>query len=232
MKRSRRFLIAKSTVMQRRRLRFEALESRRLLNVDWRNPTDNLDVDADGVMSPLDVLTIVNDINSNGTGTLPAVFNPTRQYIDTNGSGTLEPLDVLEVINFLNASDSSLRTVTDANAGSAFLVQQSITVTLGSDTGTRKYRMQVDPSFGQNSGSRFSPDVFSVYLVNPADQNQTLLDRGVSGTSLFSISPNGVETAPGLATWDGQFLEIDFGAQQLRTLDTAVLKLQLLNSNP
>jgi RHS repeat-associated protein len=232
MKRSRRFLIAKSTVMQRRRLRFEALESRRLLNVDWRNPTDNLDVDADGVMSPLDVLTIVNDINSNGTGALPAVFNPTRQYIDTNGSGTLEPLDVLEVINFLNASDSSLRTVTDANAGSAFLVQQSITVTLGSDTGTRKYRMQVDPSFGQNSGSRFSPDVFSVYLVNPADQNQTLLDRGVSGTSLFSISPNGVETAPGLATWDGQFLEIDFGAQQLRTLDTAVLKLQLLNSNP
>ncbi len=37
----------------------------------WQNPAEPLDVNADGFITPLDVLLIINDINTNGARTLP-----------------------------------------------------------------------------------------------------------------------------------------------------------------
>jgi hypothetical protein len=65
------------------------------------NPTNALDVDGDGVVSPLDVLTLVNTINLRGIGPVPA---PPEflGFLDVNANGLLDPLDVLRVINALN----------------------------------------------------------------------------------------------------------------------------------
>lgn len=73
----------------------------------WRNqflptnPSNAMDVDGDATVSPLDVLVIINAINSAGIGPVPPV-PMFLGHIDVNANGTVEPLDVLNVINFIN----------------------------------------------------------------------------------------------------------------------------------
>lgn len=102
----------------------------------YRNPSTNpavldangnsLDVNADGFISPIDVLQVINYINS-GLPTdlsLPATNVP--PYIDVNGDGSVGPLDALLVINYLNSLSPSGEgeeisegaRVTEANLGS------------------------------------------------------------------------------------------------------------------
>ena len=66
------------------------------------NPSNPLDVTGDGMVDPLDVLVIINAINSIGVGPVPS---PPQflGHLDTNGNGLVDPLDVLIVINFINA---------------------------------------------------------------------------------------------------------------------------------
>ena len=70
----------------------------------YQNQLNPLDVDADGSITPLDVLTLVNDINKNGLRDLPNGVPSSAPYLDTNGNGKLDPLDVLEIVNFINAN--------------------------------------------------------------------------------------------------------------------------------
>jgi hypothetical protein len=63
-----------------------------------------LDVNADGSVSPLDVLIIVNFLNFAGASSIPvAGLEPPPPYRDVNGDNFISPLDVLEVINFINS---------------------------------------------------------------------------------------------------------------------------------
>ncbi|MEZ6136392.1 MAG: dockerin type I domain-containing protein [Pirellulaceae bacterium] len=66
------------------------------VSTNFRNPNDT---NGDGMVSPVDVLLIVNFINSNGSGSFPIQF---AGYIDTNADGVISPIDVLLVINQLN----------------------------------------------------------------------------------------------------------------------------------
>lgn len=83
-------------------------------SLPWQNPIHRLDADGDGIVSPLDVLVIINHLNrssgSNTPGNLP-LFDPShpkaQHFVDTNGSNNSEPLDVLVVINHLNQRDTS-----------------------------------------------------------------------------------------------------------------------------
>jgi hypothetical protein len=67
---------------------------------------NKLDVNADGFVSPIDVLIVVNDLNFNGTRVLP-LDQPVPPYLDVNGNKSVDPLDVLELINFINARGNS-----------------------------------------------------------------------------------------------------------------------------
>ena len=93
-----------------RSLRVEQLESRMLMNVDWRNPVDSLDVNSDLVISPLDVLVVINDLNTRGARALPPTRNPTEPFLDATGNQSIDPLDVLTIINYLNVQGSGART--------------------------------------------------------------------------------------------------------------------------
>jgi hypothetical protein len=107
-----------SRVQKNRRLRrragkrnrtvlLETLEPRLLLNSDWQNPFDRLDVNDDGHVTPLDALIGINDLNARGSRALPAraeseVGSP--PFLDVNGDGANSPADVLVVVSQLNAT--------------------------------------------------------------------------------------------------------------------------------
>jgi RHS repeat-associated protein len=106
----------------------------------------------------------------------------------------------------------------------------TIDVTVGQTTGTRLYRLQIGAALGNNASGNDAlfTSLFSIYVVDPADPQNTLIDRGIKGTSVFSLSPSGVELATGLVRWDGDVVEIDLGS--IENLDTARLRFQLLSN--
>jgi hypothetical protein len=71
----------------------------------WQNQTTPNDVNKDLVLTPLDALIVINDLNVNGARQLP---NPPAEgegpppFPDVNGDGYLTPSDALGVINALN----------------------------------------------------------------------------------------------------------------------------------
>lgn len=81
-----------------------ATVSVRVQNSRWQNPQNSLDVNADGFVSPIDALLIINYINSKGDPILPSSGFIPPPYIDTTGDELVTPNDVLQVINFLNAN--------------------------------------------------------------------------------------------------------------------------------
>ena len=73
----------------------------------YTNPSNRLDVNGDGGVSPLDVLQLVNYINVNGSGALPfPVATTPPPYLDVDGDGFVGPLDVITVINYINSQTS------------------------------------------------------------------------------------------------------------------------------
>ena len=97
-----------STASGNRRLLFENLEQRVLLAADWQNSLNRLDISDNGVVTPFDALTVINELNlrriSDGTGQLPPRPPnwPPGELIDADGSGSVSPFDALLVINALN----------------------------------------------------------------------------------------------------------------------------------
>lgn len=71
----------------------------------WQNPRMPLDVNADGIISPLDVLVGINRLNAardRNLGEERSATDPDHTFPDANGDGIHSPLDVLVIINRLN----------------------------------------------------------------------------------------------------------------------------------
>jgi hypothetical protein len=71
----------------------------------WQNPVYRWDINDDGVVTPLDVLSAINELNRNGPRQLPVPPQPPLApppYYDVSGDNWLAPLDALLVINYLN----------------------------------------------------------------------------------------------------------------------------------
>ncbi|MEZ6136989.1 MAG: dockerin type I domain-containing protein [Pirellulaceae bacterium] len=84
---------------------FERLESRQLLAGDWHNANLRCDVDDSGLVTPLDVLLVINFINNAGVRTLvPNTRGDSEFFVDVSNDGLLSAVDVLQVINTLNES--------------------------------------------------------------------------------------------------------------------------------
>ncbi|WP_203328907.1 dockerin type I domain-containing protein [Candidatus Laterigemmans baculatus] len=71
----------------------------------WQNPLHALDANNDGIVSPLDALVVINDLNRIGGRILDA-SDPEGPFVDINGDGWLSPLDALQVVNYLNRMPS------------------------------------------------------------------------------------------------------------------------------
>lgn len=71
----------------------------------WQNKVSNVDINSDGVTSPIDALLVVNELNQRESRRLPT--NPTNAdkifgFVDASGDGFVTPLDALMVVNQLN----------------------------------------------------------------------------------------------------------------------------------
>ena len=73
----------------------------------WQNPDNQLDVNADGFVSPMDVLKIINELNTPvyhdpSNGKLSDPPNPVPAFFDVDGDGFIAPADAILIINVLN----------------------------------------------------------------------------------------------------------------------------------
>jgi hypothetical protein len=71
----------------------------------YTNQSNNLDVNGDTFVSPIDVLQLINYLNNPANPTQLSLPRPTSgpPYLDVNGDGFITPLDALIVINHLNS---------------------------------------------------------------------------------------------------------------------------------
>lgn len=70
----------------------------------WQNAEQPQDVNADGSVSPLDALLVINSLNERGTQRLPNEHPAGSPFLDVNNDGFVAPVDALLVINELNQS--------------------------------------------------------------------------------------------------------------------------------
>jgi hypothetical protein len=74
----------------------------------WQNPVNRFDVDNSGAVSPVDVLLVINYLNTNPSNPLPIPRPAGRPYFDVNGDGSATASDVLQLINHLNQLNQQL----------------------------------------------------------------------------------------------------------------------------
>jgi hypothetical protein len=73
---------------------------------DFQNPSNAYDVDNDGLVSPLDVLNVVNFLNANMASTSVSILNSAPPFFDVDGDDFVTPLDALQVTDYLNEDGS------------------------------------------------------------------------------------------------------------------------------
>jgi len=75
-----------------------------ILDTSWHNTSDPADVNGDGVISPIDALQVINELNEDGARPLPPPSQGSAPppYVDVSGDGLVSPVDALIVINRLN----------------------------------------------------------------------------------------------------------------------------------
>jgi hypothetical protein len=79
-------------------------------HLQWQNLINRFDVNGDDSVDPLDVLAIINQINTGSGGSRLPAFDPAIPdrflFLDVDGDNGLSPLDVLAVINLINNRSS------------------------------------------------------------------------------------------------------------------------------
>ncbi len=81
----------------------QAAQSADATQANWQNPVTTMDVNGDQVVSPIDSLLILNELNSVGAHKLTGDGSG-PPYVDTSGDGFVSTLDALLVLNDLNAN--------------------------------------------------------------------------------------------------------------------------------
>jgi hypothetical protein len=74
--------------------------------VPYQNPINPFDVDNDRTVSPLDVLAIINLLNSVGPSIPTNQLPVSTPFVNVTGDNQIDPLDVLALINFINSRSS------------------------------------------------------------------------------------------------------------------------------
>ncbi|MBM4091058.1 MAG: hypothetical protein FJ276_16795, partial [Planctomycetes bacterium] len=98
------------------------------LHTNLANP---LDVNADGVVTPIDALLVINNLNGNGSYRFQGAA-PKAPYLDVDMNGFAAPMDALLVINYLNSAgvgEGEGEASRYGDAGSASLAADAVTAT-------------------------------------------------------------------------------------------------------
>ena len=87
----------------------------------FQNPIGGLesDVTADGVVSPIDILRVINFLAENGNTFVSEIGTSPPDYVDVDGNGQVTPADILSVINTLADQRASAQGELISGLGSA-----------------------------------------------------------------------------------------------------------------
>lgn len=188
----------------------------------WQNLVNNLDVNDDGFITPLDALIVINDLNSLGPRLLPDPIPPEPEfYIDVNGDGLVTPLDALIVINYLN-SLSTIPSMAASTGGS--------TTSSGGATGKSTLATESQSDVGKTSPPA-GDDTFSAMDAPSASGLE-------KPTRSFAVTSQAVAPLASAAVEDDEYLrddevqvlvdaawEDELGAGESTDLDRAVLRV-------
>ena len=109
------------------------------------------------------------------------------------------------------------------------VVESTQLIVLGQDQGSRTLRFDIEANFDTTGTGSVLEDMLLVYLVDPVDPTQTLLDRSQSGTALFALVGDRAEFRPGLVQYDGHTVTVDLTGLGDQTEGRLVF--QLVNSD-
>ena len=113
----------------------------------FQNQENRLDVNADGSVSPLDVLEVINYINSHpGQAQLPPNSPDNPPFIDVDGDGFATPLDALIVVNSINQGPTAAEGEGNSADSSAIDMAFSIADETASDWYLSDNDLESDPS--------------------------------------------------------------------------------------
>ena len=93
----------------------------RVQNSRWQNPSMNMGVNADGGISAIDALLIINYLNTDQPRFLPDAGILPPPYLDVNGDERVSALDALLIINHLNTRSAGGGSEGEASAASVEL---------------------------------------------------------------------------------------------------------------
>ncbi len=178
----------------------------------WHSFANPLDVSNDGHVSPIDVLRIVNELNTptviDAKGKLPSTRGTSNLNYDVTDDGYLTPLDVLHVVNYLNAHSQG-KSQTLGEGEPAATIQDTLLI---GDSGTDSV-LAFDAASGEFVGnfavSEFSSlhgprgmvfDQGNLLLVNQnVDQpinGEVLRFNGSTGLAAGKLIPSSNPNAP------------------------------------
>ncbi|MFY7893463.1 MAG: tandem-95 repeat protein, partial [Pirellula sp.] len=73
----------------------------------YQNPSNKYDVNNDSFVSPIDVLLVINLLNSQGASIPVEQLPPPPPFYDVNGNGFVDATDVLSLVDFINGTGNS-----------------------------------------------------------------------------------------------------------------------------
>ena len=165
----------------------------------------------------------------------PGTYNTTVTVTDAAGNVTSTEVSFevtpaeFSLVNGTNSWGAKNSEVVLLGERNGFVTETTVPIELGQTEGSRTLRFEVAPLFDTNDTNALKEDQLLVYLVDPADTSQTLLDNGEPGTAVFSLAGENADYTPGLVTFDGEAVEIDLTSLGERT--EGLLVFQLLNQD-
>ncbi|MEQ8848700.1 peroxidase family protein [Botrimarina sp.] len=144
---------------------------------------------------------------------------------DASGDGAVGPEDYTLWSEQFGAAADELK-IREVEAG-AFVAEVERLVDLDASGGDRLLTFDVSSQFPRGDGGELQSVWFQVYLLDPADRSSTLLDRGQSGESIFSLQAGGADYPTGKVTFDGSTVSVDLSSIEDR--ETGLLVFQLVN---
>ena len=214
-----------------RLLATERLETRAMLAADalssYQNPMLATDVNADGYVTTIDALRIINELNTSGPRVLAGSAAPSISrfsfmaagesqpaFLDVNGDGILNSSDALVVINKLNsAQDEQLRIrleVTDLNGNPVDNLSR------GQEFQLRGFVQDLRDPPGGDRG------VFSAYVDIEFDGAKVMADLEGRQIDYGALYPLGHNTAGSITATEGRFEDLGafansspFGSQEV-----------------
>lgn len=151
--------------------------------------------------------------------------NVTEQVINFEVDGSAFVIGSTDTISWAATTDDEILLA----EGNSFITQAQMPISLSQSEGSRTLRFAVDADFDTTDETATSGDTLAVYLISTDDPSQTLLENGIPGTPVFSLTADTADFMPGLVTYDGQFVEIDLTSLNAETEGTLIF--QLLNQD-